>query len=413
MKHKKVWLLITSIMICIISLFTITYAFNINSALGGARDFESGAIGYAIKSNLDFVKELTAAAQAVGTIVALCSGIIIAMRLMADSSSANAKAKEALTPYIVGVTILYGAFGIWDAAVSTFQDITPPASSGTYVESTLRQLVQRLFTIKPMEHTPVNGKETPDEHETKEKIGKSFRISFWEATGLVSANLSELLDNGAILGGDSWASLGGYETTNRELAKTNAERLISNDNIHYMGRYVNKHISNEEIDGACEGGMLFFCIFEVNTGDYQEVSMHTTWANRAYDCATDLGVPDGAIIYFAIDTDAGGLGHYSAVENYIRTVARTFESKGGKYKVGVYGGAAIVSYLYENASDVCKGFWQCMAWSYGKVFENYTLYQGSCGLPTSAGFLVDRNACPDLAAATVWNRDGLWTKKGL
>ena len=56
-----------------------------------------------------------------GVIVAICAGIIIAIRAMTDGANGKADLKQSLTPYIIGVAVLLGAYGIWVAIVETLK----------------------------------------------------------------------------------------------------------------------------------------------------------------------------------------------------------------------------------------------------------------------------------------------------
>lgn len=115
---------------------------------------------------------------------------------------------------------------------------------------------------------------------------------------------------------------------------------------------------------------------------------------RAYQCAKEIGMPANGIIYFAVDYDAQPA-DYRTIADYL-AAART---QTGEYEVGVYGSYSVVE---EMAGQyVCKGFWQCLAWSYGRKSDHLTVYQGEFGL-TVAGVPVDGNECPDMDTAGIW-----------
>lgn len=56
----------------------------------------------------------------IAMIVAIVIGIVIGIKLMLASSSEKAEVKELLVPYVAGVTVVFGAIGIWKLAVTVF-----------------------------------------------------------------------------------------------------------------------------------------------------------------------------------------------------------------------------------------------------------------------------------------------------
>ena len=58
---------------------------------------------------------------AIGIIAAIIIGSIIAIKIMTAGIEEKAQYKEYLIPYVMGVVILFGAFGIWKLVVELFQ----------------------------------------------------------------------------------------------------------------------------------------------------------------------------------------------------------------------------------------------------------------------------------------------------
>ena len=54
---------------------------------------------------------------AVGIIVAVIVGIILAIKIMTGSITEKAEYKQMLIPYIAGCVVVFGAFGIWKLIV--------------------------------------------------------------------------------------------------------------------------------------------------------------------------------------------------------------------------------------------------------------------------------------------------------
>lgn len=56
-----------------------------------------------------------------GIVIAVIWGIVLGMKFMTGSIEEQAKAKESLIPYIVGCTIVFGAFTIWKIVLEVLQ----------------------------------------------------------------------------------------------------------------------------------------------------------------------------------------------------------------------------------------------------------------------------------------------------
>ncbi|MBE5821540.1 MAG: hypothetical protein E7311_03005 [Clostridiales bacterium] len=119
------------IIIMLIIILSVTYvnvfAFNIGDVIQGARDFLTDANNAASSADVDTkisgtIKSLASAGLAIGTIVAVCSGIVIAISSMANGAYGKAHLKEALTPYIIACVVLFAAWGIWAAVVEIMEN---------------------------------------------------------------------------------------------------------------------------------------------------------------------------------------------------------------------------------------------------------------------------------------------------
>lgn len=123
---------------------------------------------------------------------------------------------------------------------------------------------------------------------------------------------------------------------------------------------------------------------------------------RAYARARELGVPNNVILYFAADFDAQAE-DMSALRAYLAAA----RDQTGPYEVGVYGSYRVIEAM---KTSVAKGFWQCVAWSGGRVSDAMTVYQAQWQgteeaktLGTKLGFAVDINECPDMDEAGMWS----------
>ncbi|MCD7860940.1 MAG: DUF1906 domain-containing protein [Oscillospiraceae bacterium] len=116
---------------------------------------------------------------------------------------------------------------------------------------------------------------------------------------------------------------------------------------------------------------------------------------QAYTCAKAINMPTDGIIYFAVD--------YEATDAQMDTIAAYLQAARAqteKYEIGVYGSYRVVEAM--AARGVCKGFWQCLAWSYGQRSDALTVYQGEFNR-TVGGVSVDIDDCPDMDAAGIWD----------
>jgi len=123
---------------------------------------------------------------------------------------------------------------------------------------------------------------------------------------------------------------------------------------------------------------------------------------RARQLAEDFGVPAGTCIYFACDYGAAA-SEFETLAAYLRAAGREL----GPYRCGVYGGWAVVEGMAKRGA--CDGFWQCCAWSGGRVSARAGVYQSQWqggeeaqALGARLGFAVDLDTCADMAAAGLW-----------
>ncbi len=122
MKKVKIFILIL-IVFNILSLNI--YAFDLGQMLTGAKTFLDGAV--ASTGNVDasfsgLIQGFAQAGLAIGTIIAIVAGIVIAMKFMANGAEGKAEMKAELTPYLIGCVVLFGAFTIWTIVVNIMQN---------------------------------------------------------------------------------------------------------------------------------------------------------------------------------------------------------------------------------------------------------------------------------------------------
>ena len=157
-----------------------------------------------------------------------------------------------------------------------------------------------------------------------------------------------------------------------------------------------KALTKNECDIITGAGMKILAVWETTASRAKDGAIAgTTDGARAYTVARQVEMPTTGIIYFAVDYDAQPK-DYDAIDAYLR--AARVQTK--EYEIGVYGSYNVIEEMYKRG--VCKGFWQCIAWSYGRKSQHLTVYQATGGQPV-AGHMVDLNECPDMAKAGIWD----------
>lgn len=160
----------------------------------------------------------------------------------------------------------------------------------------------------------------------------------------------------------------------------------------FAGRYVVptvgstawKALTLPEAEAIRASGMDILCIFELDAaraGRGEAVGAQD--GELAQSCARALGIPAGTTLYFAVDYYPAAA-EMPQIEAYLRAAGARI----APYTLGVYGCYDVVEYL--SARHVCRHYWQCVAWSGGKISANADLYQAT-GNVNVAGVLVDQN----------------------
>lgn len=187
-----------------------------------------------------------------------------------------------------------------------------------------------------------------------------------------------------------------------------AAKKLKAEGVSFVGRYLvptgmGKDLKLDEAKGLHDAGLAILLCWEIGAGDVKGgAERGRSDGARAKALAESFGVPAGTVIYFACDYCAVA-DEYPVIEAYIRAAAEAC----APYEAGLYGHAGLVDYLAKQGA--CRRFWQCVAWSLGRL-SNYTTvyqYQWSGGAEAVAmrekvGFSVDMNKTTSLTAASLW-----------
>lgn len=170
----------------------------------------------------------------------------------------------------------------------------------------------------------------------------------------------------------------------------------------WVGRYLvppnsyRKALTLEEAKTITDAGLHILTVYETTANRAK-----SGWTGGIYDgevalaCAKNIGMPESAVIYFAVDYDAPSA-DFQTIENYLKAAKSVIYP----YKVGVYGGYKVVDYL--AGKKVCDAYWQCMAWSYGKKHPERAVYQAKADVKM-LGISADINECESMEKAGIWN----------
>lgn len=129
---------------------------------------------------------------------------------------------------------------------------------------------------------------------------------------------------------------------------------LKNNGYQVVGRYltgtvgngISKALTVSEIQIIFDAGLKFFPIYESNgtSNSYFTSSQGVYDATEAIAATVNLGIPDGSIIYFAVDYDALDSQVTSNVLPYFQAIKEYFHNYSSKrYQVGVYGARNICS----------------------------------------------------------------------
>ena len=122
----------------LIILLVILLLFSANPIIGVASDLDSiisGADGFVTKGKESSISTMNSTGVknvsddiynmllGVGILIVLVVGSFLGIKFMMASAEDKAKLKEALIPYIVGSSIIFGAFGIWKIMITIGNNI--------------------------------------------------------------------------------------------------------------------------------------------------------------------------------------------------------------------------------------------------------------------------------------------------
>ena len=149
----------------------------------------------------------------------------------------------------------------------------------------------------------------------------------------------------------------GIDTAAR-LTADQAKKLRENG-VLFAARYLapGKDLTPQEVKNLRDAGLAIMLCWETTASRIKDgATAGATDAARAREAAEKLGIPAGAVIYFACDYNAPE-SDFASIEAYLRTASYNV----GGYGVGLYGPEKVVAAMSERGA--CFYYWQCVAWS--------------------------------------------------
>lgn len=183
--------------------------------------------------------------------------------------------------------------------------------------------------------------------------------------------------------------------TRFEITSSRAEELKSKG-YNIVGRYLTgtefKVLRDDEAQRILDNGLYFFPIFQESSTDvsYFTEDRGKLDARNAVKAARKFGIPEGNVIYFAVDLDATS----PQIANYVLPYFKVLsESIDPLFAVGVYGTRNVCTQICEAGYAVT-----CF------VSDMSTGYSGNMGFKIPSNWNYDQYAEIDMETTT----DGAW-----
>ncbi len=165
-------------------------------------------------------------------------------------------------------------------------------------------------------------------------------------------------------------------------------KMLYNNGYRYVGRYLtkvpgglDKDITLEEAQIILNAGLNFFPIYQTvgTKKEYFTAEQGASDANAAIEAARKLGIPNGTIIYFAVDFDANDEHITNYVIPYFAKVHEIMEKS--IYKTGIYGVRNACTRV-SNKGYACSSF----------VSNLSSGFSGNLGFPMPENWAFDQFA---------------------
>ncbi len=232
-----------------------------------------------------------------------------------------------------------------------------------------------------------------------------------------------------IIGRITWASLLSSKGDNTRIATACdcSEQILSTakaqklrENYVIVGRYLTgtvggskpKSLSMAELQILAENDLRVFPIYQDGGAalTYFNENQGTVDAGKAILAAQKLHIPNGTIIYFAVDYDFTEEQALERVIPYFQGINSIFNESTSRYKIGIYGSRNICSIIGINnlstssfISDMSTGYSGNMGfplpsdWAFDQIYE-YEIIASD-----GTTFAVDKDVCSGRDMGFKWN----------
>lgn len=239
-------------------------------------------------------------------------------------------------------------------------------------------------------------------------------------TAVISFQAFSGLDADGIVGRQTWASLlVSYGDANRTCTAIDCMTPITEDTAALLaangrtavGRYLTgdstKALTIDELRIIHNAGLRLFPIYQTsgNEADYFSRRKGLVDAYKAYKAYGDLRIPDGAIVYFAVDYDASASDITNNIIPYFKAINERLNKLGNsRFGVGVYAPRYVCTRLREEGltissfvCDMSSGF-SCNIgyklpedWAFDQI-RTTTLSNGTASLEVDNDFTSERDS---------------------
>jgi glycoside hydrolase-like protein len=176
---------------------------------------------------------------------------------------------------------------------------------------------------------------------------------------------------------------------------------LRNQGVECIIRYISTNTSDSKVVKPAEAraiaaaGLKLALVFEVWGGvnnfahDDIDGASGTSHGNFARDWATNVGAPDGTIVWFAVDTDCTAGQYAQRVRPYFQAARAALQ---GKYRIGVYACGYVCTQAIAEGLVDATWLTQSMGFNGSRAFRDsgrWTLLQGP--ETTLEGLSIDTN----------------------
>jgi len=125
---KKKLLILFLVLAILMSMYSVTYAFGIDTILEGSENFIKAGQDERFNINTQGIYNTSDLIYNTLLILGIAAiaivGIVLGIKYVSSSVEEQAKIKETLVPYIVGSVVIFGAFGIWKLVTEILEGLT-------------------------------------------------------------------------------------------------------------------------------------------------------------------------------------------------------------------------------------------------------------------------------------------------